>query len=173
IVAMHDGTKKNIHPETIETIEAQFQTIMRQVGGDAMKVGMLFSADVIERTYELVKAANIKQIVVDPVIIGKHNSKLLKDDAIDALMKKWIPMARIITTNMPEASLLLGGRELTTVGDIKEGAIDLHALGSQSVLVKGGRLEGPAVDVLYDVSELTIIEAPRIDTIHTSGAGCT
>src|SRR5699024_9618560 len=74
---------------------------------------------------------------------------------------------------MPEASVLLGGRELNSVEDIRQAAVDLHHLGPDYVLVKGGRLAGPAVDVLYDGHTVTTFEAPRIDTVNTSGAGCT
>lgn len=173
IVAFHEETKKNIHPQSIEAIEAQFQTLMRQVGVDTMKVGMLFSEEVITRTYELVKEAGIRTIVVDPVMVGKLDSKLLRDDAIEALKKKWLPIAKIITPNMPEASILLNERPINTVADLKQAAIDLYEFGPEYVLVKGGRLDGPAVDVLYDGKDLITLEAPRIDTVHTSGAGCT
>lgn len=172
IVALHEETRNNIYPQSIEAIEAQFDTALRQVGVDAMKVGMLFSVEVITRTYELVREAGLQTIIVDPVMVGKHNSKLLKDDAIEALKEKWLPIATVITPNMPEASFLLNDRVIETVADLRQAAIDLYELGPKYVLVKGGRLEGPAVDVLYDGKTLTTLEAPRIDTIHTSGAGC-
>src|SRR5690625_6393583 len=74
---------------------------------------------------------------------------------------------------MTEASILLDDRPLQTVADLKQAAIDLHELGAEYVLVKGGRLKGPAVDVLYEGTTITTFEAPRIDTANTSGAGCT
>jgi len=100
-------------------------------------------------------------------------SPLLKDDAIDAMKTKLIPLAKIITPNMPEAARLLGVDELQTVSDLKEAAKALHKLGPEFVLVKGGRLKGPAIDVLFDGKQYYLFEAPRIDTIHTNGAGCT
>ncbi|AIF42336.1 bifunctional hydroxymethylpyrimidine kinase/phosphomethylpyrimidine kinase [Virgibacillus sp. SK37] len=173
IVGKHPETNKNVHPQTIEAIEAQFATAMYQVGADGLKTGMLFSKSVIEKTVELINKSRIENVIVDPVMVGKLDSKLLEDDAIDALKEKLIPMATIITPNIPEASILLNDREIATVEDLKQAAIDLHALGSKYVLVKGGRLSGPAVDVLYDGEELIVYEAPRIDTVNTSGAGCT
>lgn len=173
IVGRHPKTDKNVHVLTIEAIEAQFDTAMKQVGADALKTGMLFSKEIIERVAELIKETNIPNIVVDPVMVGKLDSKLLADDAIEALISTLIPQATIITPNMPEASVLLNDRPLTSVDDLKQAAIDIHKLGCQYVLVKGGRLEGPAVDVLYDGKTLTTFEAPRIDTVNTSGAGCT
>ncbi|XKF67517.1 bifunctional hydroxymethylpyrimidine kinase/phosphomethylpyrimidine kinase [Virgibacillus necropolis] len=173
IVARHPETKKNVHPQTIEAIEAQCATATNQVGVDALKTGMLFSKEVIEKTAEIIRDSNVEHVVIDPVMVGKLDSKLLEDDAIDALKMQLLPMATIITPNMPEASFLLDGRTLTCVEDLKQAAKDLHELGPKYVLVKGGRLEGPAVDVLYNGSQFITFEAPRIDTVHTSGAGCT
>lgn len=173
IVGRHPETDKNVHPQTLEAIEAQFATAMKQVGADGLKTGMLFSKEVIETVAALIKDSSIKNITVDPVMIGKLDSKLLRDDAIDALINSLIPRATIITPNVPEASLLLGGRDLASVDDLKRAAIDLYALGADNVLVKGGRLEGPAIDVLYDGETISTFEAPRIDTVNTSGAGCT
>lgn len=173
IVARHPKTGKNVHPQTIEAIEAQFATAVNQVGMDAVKTGMLFSKEVIDITAELIGQSTAETIVVDPVMVGKLDSKLLEDDAIEALKTRLLPMASVITPNMPEASFLLDGRTLNSVADLKQAAIDLHQLGPNYVLVKGGRLEGPAVDVLYDGGKLTTLEAPRIETVNTSGAGCT
>lgn len=173
IVARHPETDKNVHPQKIEAIEAQFAVTNDQIGVDALKTGMLFSKEVIERTATLIAHSSVEHIVVDPVMVGKFNSKLLKDDAIQALKEKLIPLATVITPNMVEASILLNDRPLQTVEDIKQAAIDLHVLGAPYVLVKGGRLTGPAVDVLYDGKTLTTLEAPRIHTENTNGAGCT
>ncbi|SFB04921.1 pyridoxine kinase [Lentibacillus halodurans] len=172
IVARHPETNKNVHLQTIEAIEAQFATAVRQVGVDALKAGMLFSKEIIEKTADLITGSNVQTVVVDPVMVGKLDSKLLANDAIDVLRESLLPMADVITPNVPEASYLLDGRSLTTVDDMKQAAIDLHELGPQYVLVKGGRLKGEAVDVLYDGETLTAFEATRIDTENTSGAGC-
>lgn len=173
IVARHPETGKNVHAQSLQAIEAQFVTAMKQVGLDGIKVGMLFSIEVIESVAEFIQRTSVKDVVVDPVMVGKLDSKLLKEDAIFALQTKLLPLATMITPNMPEASILLGGRALHTVEDLKQAAVDLHALGPKYVLVKGGRLTGPAVDVLFDGKRLTTYEAPRIETVNTSGAGCT
>jgi len=172
IVGRHPETNKNVHPQTVEAIEAQFDTARRQVGMDALKTGMLFSKEVIEVTARLIEESEIEFVVIDPVMVGKLNSKLLKEDAIEALKNRLIPLSTIITPNIPEASFLLDDRKISTVEEMKQAAIDLYALGSNYVLVKGGRLKGPAVDILYDGKTLTSFEAPRIDTVNTSGAGC-
>lgn len=173
IVGRHPKTNKNVHPQTIEAIEAQFETAMKQVGMDALKTGMLFSKEVIEVVAGLIKESTIESVVIDPVMVGKMDSKLLKEDAIEAMKKRLIPLATIITPNIPEARFLLDDRPITNVEELKQAAIDLYELGPKFVLVKGGRLEGPAIDVLYDGQNLTLFEAPRIDTVNTSGAGCT
>jgi len=174
IVARHPEIDINVHKQTIEAIEAQFATAINQVKEfDGMKTGMLFSKEIIEKVTELINHYQIDRVVVDPVMVGKHRSKLLKDDAITALKEKLIPVAKMITPNMTEASILLDDRKLETVADLKQAAIDLHELGSSFILVKGGELAGPAVDVLYEGETLTTYEAPRIATENTSGAGCT
>ncbi|GGJ90608.1 hydroxymethylpyrimidine/phosphomethylpyrimidine kinase [Lentibacillus kapialis] len=173
IVARHPKTDKNVHVQTIEAIEAQYTTAMNQVGVDALKTGMLFSKDIIEKTADLIADSDKKTVVVDPVMVGKLDSKLLADDAIDVLKEKLVPLADVLTPNAPEASYLLDGRNVQTVKDMEQAAVDLYELGPQYVLVKGGRLKGEAIDVLYDGETLTAFEAPRIDTENTSGAGCT
>ncbi|MGM8216432.1 bifunctional hydroxymethylpyrimidine kinase/phosphomethylpyrimidine kinase [Bacillaceae bacterium W0354] len=172
IVGRHPVTNKNVHALDLDAIEAQFATAMKQVGADGIKTGMLFSEEVIRAVASLIEESSIQHIVVDPVMIGKLDSKLLKDDAIVALKEQLIPLATIITPNMPEASVLLNDRPIASVEELKQAALDLYELGSKHVLVKGGRLEGPAVDVLYDGKTLTTFEAPRIETVNTSGAGC-
>lgn len=172
LVGRHPVTNKNVHPQTIEAIEAQFHIASQQAGLDAIKVGMLFSADVIECVAGLLAETGVNHLVVDPVMIGKLRSVLLRDDAIDRLRTNLLPQATVITPNMPEASLLLDGRPVENVEDVRQAAIDLHDLVQTAVLVKGGRLEGPAIDVLCDDEGVVTFEAPRIDTIHTSGAGC-
>src|SRR5699024_2091687 len=172
IVGRHPKTNKNVHPMTLEAIEAQFSTAMQQVGTDALKTGMLFSKEVIDKVAEMITGSGIESIVVDPVMVGKLDSKLLKDDAIEALKEKLLPQATVITPNMHEASFLLDGRSIKQVEDLTRAAVELNMLGMIYGLVKGGRLEGQAFDVLFDGKTFTTFEAPRIHTVNTSGAGC-
>lgn len=173
IVATHPIKGNKIYPQSIEAIEAQYTTAVNDIGVDALKTGMLFTKEVIMKIVELLKATHCENIVVDPVIIGKMGSQLLKDDAVKVIKDQLIPLAKIITPNMPEAARLLGIPQLETVYDLKIAAKSLHELGSEYVLVKGGRLQGPAVDVLYDGKNFTIFEEERINTLNTNGAGCT
>lgn len=173
IVARNPRTGEGVFPQSLDAIEAQVHTALQDIGADVIKTGMLFTAEIITKTAEWIEASGVEKIVVDPVMIGKVGSVLLKEDAIACMKKKLFPLATIITPNMPEAAQLLGVESLETVDELKEAAKELHKYGSQYVLVKGGRLEGPAIDVLYDGEKFYMLEAPRIDTIHTNGAGCT
>lgn len=172
IVGKHPETGQNIHLQSLDSIEAQFHTAQRQIGIDSVKTGMLFSEEIIEKVAYLLKSLTNQPIIVDPVMIGKLNSKLLKDDAIEKLKESLLPLATVITPNMPEASVLLDNRPITSVDELIEAAIDLHHLGPKYVLVKGGRLEGSAVDVLYDGKTITTFQVPRLKNANTSGAGC-
>lgn len=173
IVANHPRTEQGIFPLSIDAIEAQVYTALRDIGADAIKTGMLFTEEIITKTVQWIKESGVSNIVVDPVMIGKMGSALLEDDAIKAVKTKLFPLATIITPNIPEAAWLLGLEKLTTVEQLKSAAIQLHQLGPRYVLVKGGRLKGPAIDVLFDGKQFYLLEAPRFDTIHTNGAGCT
>ncbi|WP_107950390.1 bifunctional hydroxymethylpyrimidine kinase/phosphomethylpyrimidine kinase [Lysinibacillus parviboronicapiens] len=171
-VATHPETKQGIYTQALEVIEAQLHTIHSQIGIDALKTGMLFTKEIIELIADWLPTANVQNIVIDPVMFGKVGTALMEEGAMSSLKDYLLPQATIITPNMPEAEYLLGGRQLKSVTDLQDAAHDLHKLGSQHVLVKGGRLNGPALDVLYDGVRMLTLEAPRIDTIHTNGAGC-
>ncbi|PID15401.1 bifunctional hydroxymethylpyrimidine kinase/phosphomethylpyrimidine kinase [Sporosarcina sp. P34] len=172
IVARNPRTGQGIYPQSWEAIEAQLVTIEEDIGIDAMKTGMLFTKEIIVNVTKWIQQSDVQNIVVDPVMIGKMGSALLKADAMEAMQKQLIPLATIITPNMPEASYLLGGMDLKSVADLKEAARRLFEFGPKFVLVKGGRLEGPAVDVLYDGEQFYLLEAPRMETLNTNGAGC-
>ncbi|MEK4230561.1 bifunctional hydroxymethylpyrimidine kinase/phosphomethylpyrimidine kinase [Solibacillus sp. FSL H8-0538] len=171
-VATHPTTKQGIFTQPIEVIEAQLYTINEQVDIDALKTGMLFTKDIIELVANWLPTTSVKNIVVDPVMFGKVGPALMEQGAMDAMKTKLLPQAKIITPNMPEATYLLEGREITTLSDLQDAAHDLHELGPEYVLVKGGRLDGPAIDILYDGHRMIQLEAPRIETTHTNGAGC-
>src|SRR5205823_1655964 len=115
---------------------------------------------------------SIQNLVCDPVFVSKHGDSLLQADAIDALRTKLIPLARVITPNVPEAEGLLG-RELSHDEPDADAARELAELGSQWVYLKGGHLSGGAIDLLCDGSDVIRLEAERIDTQHTHGTGCT
>ncbi|MBM7571150.1 bifunctional hydroxymethylpyrimidine kinase/phosphomethylpyrimidine kinase [Aquibacillus albus] len=172
IVANNPVTGKGIFIHSLDEIQAQYYAAIEHVGVDAMKTGMLFSQEIIELVVDLFQQAPTKNIVVDPVMIGKMGSQLLRDEAIDAVKEKLIPLATVITPNLHEASRLLRRQQINTVEQMKDAAKALYQLGPGFVLLKGGALTKEATDILYDGETMLELKGERVDTIHTSGAGC-
>ncbi|WP_227934998.1 bifunctional hydroxymethylpyrimidine kinase/phosphomethylpyrimidine kinase [Alkalihalobacillus deserti] len=163
-----------VFPQTLEAIEAQIEAVLSDIGTDAVKTGMLFSADIISLVARKLKEYEVKNIVVDPVMIAKGGAALLQEEAIRALTKELLPIATVITPNLPEAAKMLGREEMKTIDEMKQAAIDLHKLGPAYVVIKGGHLtEGPAIDLLYDGKSIHVLETKRVETKHTHGTGCT
>ncbi|WP_077624105.1 bifunctional hydroxymethylpyrimidine kinase/phosphomethylpyrimidine kinase [Sediminibacillus massiliensis] len=172
IVAKNPVTESSIFTSDLEAVEAQFHAANESVGFDAVKTGMLFTKEIIEKTAELLSNHTPPQLVVDPVMIGKMGSQLLRDDAIEAMKERIFPLASLITPNLHEAEKILDMGNINTLQAMKEAAKELHEFGPDYVLVKGGALKDSAVDVLYDGKDFMELPQERIDTIHTSGAGC-
>ncbi|SDK29380.1 bifunctional hydroxymethylpyrimidine kinase/phosphomethylpyrimidine kinase [Sediminibacillus albus] len=172
MVANNTITKQGIFTHSLEAVEAQYYTAAEKVGFDAVKTGMLFTKEIISLVAGLLEKGPTKKIVVDPVMIGKMGSQLLRDDAIELMKEKLIPLAWVITPNLHEAERLLECGPIDTTAAMREAAKQLYQLGPEYVLVKGGSLKESAVDVLYDGSTFTEFYQERINTIHTSGAGC-
>lgn len=163
-----------VFPQSLEAIEAQIEAVLSDIGADAVKTGMLFSADIIRLVSRKLKEFQVSNIVVDPVMIAKGGAALLQEEAIKALKEDLLPIATVITPNLPEAAKILGVAEMTTVEQMEEAASALHKLGPTYVVLKGGHLkEGNAIDLLFDGAEFVRFENERIDTQHTHGTGCT
>ncbi len=161
-----------VYPVEPEFVGQQIDSIMSDIGTDAAKTGMLFSAAIIEKVAERVRRWNVEKLVVDPVMVAKSGDRLLQGDAIDALKRLILPLAYVVTPNLGEASVLAGSE----VGDkpaMQEAARAIHALGAKIVVVKGGHLTDCADDLVYDGSTMHWLPAERIDTPHTHGTGCT
>ena len=155
-----------------EFVIAQVDAVAGDIGVDAAKTGMLASAEIVEAVAKAVSANDIGNLVVDPVSVSKHGNRLLNDDAVGSLRDTLIPLATVVTPNLHEAGLLLGGN-VASYDDMKRAAEELRALGPRAVLVKGGHLPGEhAVDVFLDDTGMTEITGPRYDTEDTHGTGC-
>lgn len=154
-------------------VAAQIDAVMEDIGCDAAKTGMLGSAEVVGLVAERIAAHDIPNVVVDPVMVAKSGDSLLAEDAVQAVIEQLLPQARLVTPNLPEAEVILG-RGIQTA-DMGEAARALCDLGPAAAVVKGGHLEGPAVDVLYDAAtgELHELTAPRVESCNTHGTGCT
>jgi hydroxymethylpyrimidine/phosphomethylpyrimidine kinase len=165
-----------IHAVPPAFIAQQMQLVLDDIGADAIKIGMLHSAAVIETVAAEIEArASGVPVVVDPVMVAKGGARLLEDDAVEALRNRLLPLARIVTPNIPEAEAL-AGETLSGAEGMEDLAHRLLALGPRAVLLKGGHMEGPVLrDVLVDGASAAarIFENPRIETRHTHGTGCT
>jgi hydroxymethylpyrimidine/phosphomethylpyrimidine kinase len=155
-----------------EVVIAQIDTVLEDIGADAIKVGMLSSTPIIQNTADRLEAWGIPHLVVDPVMISKSGAPLLQPDAVASLKKDLLPFATIVTPNIPEAEVL-AGRQIASPAHAQEAAKAIRALGPQTVIIKGGHLDGPPVDLVFHDGRYTPIESERIDTRNTHGTGCT
>ncbi len=164
-----------VYPQTVETIEVQLDAIYQDIGTDAVKTGMLFSEEIINLVSKKLKEYEVRNIVIDPVMIAKGGAPLLQKQAMNALKNNLLPLATVITPNLPEACEILDISKIETVQEMEAAAANIQQLGPNNVVLKGGHLEGSrtAVDILFDGEEFHYFESKRIDTIHTHGTGCT
>ena len=155
-------------------IRQQIAVVLDDLGADAIKTGMLHAVPVIEAVCdELTARARGIPLVADPVMVAKGGHPLLAPDAVETLKARLLPLATVITPNLPEAEVL-AGRPIRTVAEMREAATALRALGVPAVLLKGGHLEGDVVtDLLVTAEGAEEFSTPRIDTRHTHGTGCT
>ena len=155
-----------------ELVAAQIDAVLSDIGTDAVKTGMLANSRIIRVVADKVREHDLSNLVVDPVMVAKGGDRLLQEEAVEAMINLLIPLATVVTPNLPEAAVLVG-RSVDSLEDARQAARDIVAIGAQVVVVKGGHLEGDAVDVFYDGRELREFTAPRLDTTSTHGTGCT
>ena len=161
-----------IHEVPARFVERQIDSVLSDIGADAIKTGMLTNQEIIEVVAKKVKQCGAKKVVVDPVMVSKSGASLLRMDAQEALINKLIPLAWVVTPNLMEASVL-SGLKVDSLEGMKKAAHQIYKLGAKYVVVKGGHLKGMAIDLLYDGKIFNEIEGPRIDTKNTHGTGCT
>lgn len=161
-----------IHEVPTEVIAAQIDAVLTDIGADAVKTGMLSSSAIIAVVAESLQRHRVQRLVVDPVMVAKGGDRLLREDAVDTLRTRLLPLATVVTPNIPEAEALTGIK-LTEESDVRRAAERIVAMGARSVVVKGGHRQGPATDVFYDGARFQEFTAPRIDTRNTHGTGCT
>ena len=151
----------------------QVEAVATDIGVDAVKTGMLASAAVIEAVADACERFQLPNLVVDPVAVSRHGDPLLREDAVEALAKRLLPLATVATPNLGEVRLLTGV-EVETEDDLEAAARAVHGLGPRWALIKGGHLRGEeAVDLLWDGEQAVTLRSPRVDTPNTHGTGCT
>ncbi|MDD7796198.1 bifunctional hydroxymethylpyrimidine kinase/phosphomethylpyrimidine kinase [Clostridium sp. 'White wine YQ'] len=159
-------------------IKGQIDAIFTDIEVDAVKIGMVSQISTIKAIAEKLKLYKPKNLVLDPVMISKSGYSLLKPESERALIDELIPLAYIITPNVPEAEEILKAVNsdivvIETVEDMEAAAKEIYKLGCENVLLKGGHIEGEAIDVLYDGKEIIHFQSERINTKNTHGTGCT
>jgi hydroxymethylpyrimidine/phosphomethylpyrimidine kinase len=155
-----------------DIIATQIDAVLSDIGADAVKTGMLSNVPIIETVAAKLREWEIDKLVVDPVMVAKSGDRLLREDAVQAVRERMLPLALVLTPNLYEAEILLG-HAVRTVEEVKSAARDIAALGARNVVVKGGRRDDRVVDVLFDGSECIEYSTPYIDTRNTQGTGCT
>lgn len=154
------------------TVGEQIRAVVTDIGADAAKTGMLSSAPIIEEVAEAVAETGLSNLVVDPVFVSKHGHSLLREDAIDALRTRLLPLAMLVTPNLHEAAGL-AGFPVATDQDMEKAGQAILELGPGAVLVKGGHREGEqATDLLITPEGIQPFSTDRIDTSDTHGTGC-
>ena len=161
-----------IEESTPEFLEAQLDAVFTDIYPDAVKIGMVSSSKLIEVIADSLQKYKAKNIVVDPVMVSTSGSRLLKEDAVNTLVEKLIPLATVITPNIPEAEIL-SGMEIKSEGDIEKAAKLIGDKNKVAVLLKGGHSVSTANDLLYEAGTFTWFNGERIDNDNTHGTGCT
>ncbi len=164
-----------IHTIPADVVAAQIASVVTDLRPSAVKIGMLSTAEIVAVVAAQLRTFLLSPVVVDPVMVAKGGDRLLAPEAIQALIEELLPLATVLTPNVPEAETLLN-RRIGSLEDMEHAARDLAALGPRDVVVKGGHLSGAmATDILYDgtTKELRRYTVSRIATVHTHGTGCT
>ena len=164
-----------VHPIPLEILEGQIDAVLSDIGADSIKIGMLHSAEVVKLVAEKIKCYGIKNIVLDPVMVSTSGHRLIEECAVDVIKKRLLPLATVVTPNLPEAEILIG-REVIGECDFEAVARELSDTYGVSVLLKAGHLTGDMLtDYFYNAEDrtLTLLPSKRVETMNTHGTGCT
>jgi len=173
LTAQNTSEVTAVHEAPPELVAAQIDAVVQDIRPDAVKTGMLSSAPIIEAVAEKLRQYALANVVVDPVMVSKGGARLLREDAIEALIELMLPLATVVTPNIPEAEDLVGYK-IRTYLQIQEAAREIHGMGPRNVVIKGGHRQGETVvDTLFDGRDIHEFSGPRIHTTSTHGTGCT
>jgi hydroxymethylpyrimidine/phosphomethylpyrimidine kinase len=172
VTAQNTQEVRAVHNMDIGIIKSQIEAVFDDIQVDGVKIGMLSSPAIVETVASTLSKYEPKHIVLDPVMVSKGGHHLLQQDAIQALIEKVIPLASILTPNIPEAEVLTGS-SIVSEDDMIDACQKLEKLGAKTVLLKGGHLLGNPNDVFYDGETFCWLKGERIQTKNTHGTGCT
>lgn len=179
LTAQNTRGVQGIHGAPASFVGKQIDSVIQDIGVDAVKIGMLHAPDIIKIVADRLQKYELDKVVLDPVMVAQSGDKLIQDEAIVALKKHLIPLSTVITPNLPEGEELLG-RSIEKADEIEEAARELLFLGCQSVLLKGGHFKQAKSSDCLAISrndaknpEIHWFEAERVDTRNNHGTGCT
>ena len=172
ITAQNTVAVTAVHELPTELIAAQIEAVVSDIGVDSVKTGMLSSSKIVEIVAKELERHGIRNLVVDPVMVAKSGAPLLREEAVDSVRTRLIPLAALVTPNVPEAETLTG-LKVETDEDMREAARRIIVMGAGAVVVKGGHREGPATDLYYDGADFVEFSSERFETANTHGTGCT
>ena len=172
VVAENTARVISIEDISPKVIADQIDAVFEDIPPDAVKVGMLSTPACMEAVASKLREYRPAHVVIDPVMYAKNGSPLMQESSIDTLIKTVIPVATLLTPNIPEAEKI-SGMKITTPEDMREAAKKIYEMGAGAVLVKGGHYIGDARDILFDGREFHTYVEKRIDTKNTHGTGCT
>jgi hydroxymethylpyrimidine/phosphomethylpyrimidine kinase len=172
LTAQNTRGVQSIHEVPAEFVGLQMDSVISDIGVDAVKTGMLGNSSIIRVVSRKVRRYRVSKVVVDPVMVSKGGVHLLSPEAEETLKKELIPLALIVTPNIPEAEVLTQDR-IRGVEGMRRAARQVLRMGARNVLIKGGHLTGDPVDVFFDGRSFSEFSGPRLPSLHTHGTGCT
>ena len=164
-----------VHPVPLDFLEGQIDAVLSDIGADAVKTGMLHSAEVVEIVAVKVRKYAIRNLVLDPVMVSTSGHRLIEESAVDVIRRQLLPLARVVTPNLPEAEILIG-RKIDSDEHFRNAAQELARNYGVSVLLKAGHMTGEILtDYFYNNEDdtLTLLPSKRVKTMNTHGTGCT
>ncbi len=169
-----ENTSRVIDAQDIspEMIEKQIDAVFEDIGADAVKVGMLSRSACMEAVARKLNEYKPRNVVIDPVMVAKNGCPLMQPDSVETLIREILPLADLVTPNIPEAEKI-SGFPIHSTADMENAAKRINRLGVKNVLIKGGHAAGDALDILFDGIRFYRFSAERIDTKNTHGTGCT
>ena len=173
VTAQNTMGVKEITPIPTKNVQKQMTMILNDIGSDAVKIGMLHNVSIIKCVYRILKKYNLKNIVLDPVMVAKGGTRLINNNSITYLKELLLPLTKLITPNIPEAEILVGYPILNKEDMIEAAKIILN-MGSKNVLLKGGHLKSKMIcDILATKKGIKVFSKRKINTKNTHGTGCT
>lgn len=172
VVAENTARVISIEDISPKVIADQMDAVFEDIVPDAVKVGMLSTPACMQAVAQKLRQYQPPHVVIDPVMYAKNGAPLMNPDAVGALIEHVLPLATVLTPNIPEAECI-AKMKIESVDDMEQAARKIHQMGCQNVLVKGGHAVGDALDVLFDGQSFFHFETARIDTKNTHGTGCT